>query len=518
MPSIWNNCKISNELYSNQNIKTYLANLEFFIKEITPKDKDNQSSIFEYFGKLKEELKIYDIIEEENKIYLVIENDEETNKRIDDIILTDEYKVKKECILEEQDGLITRNEILNLFKLDESICKISFENKVNNEIKKGNGTGFLCEIENDNFPVKYCLFTTNHVLSEENIKLKKIIKFEYFTGAKKVNKEIKITESRKVFTNKDLDYTCIEILKSDGIKNYCKIEPLLYKSKKNDFLKDSNIFVLQFPKGNDMSFSYGKIEEIKDNKLAHTASTDNGSSGSPIIRNNYVIGLHIGGNENNNLATKMNSILEDISPDILKPNEINCIYIPKKGEKEICLIHDYSENVGFFSEYNDSFKKSYSESAEINKKLFKNKIELYVNDEKVKFDFKYKIEDSQEIKVKFKFTTKLTNTSYMFYNCSSLKLIDLSLLNTSNVKNMSYMFYNCSSLKSIDLSSFNTSNVSDMSYMFSWCSSLKSLDLSSFNTNNVDDMNFIFFECRSLKKQNIKINNKNDKLLNKIHN
>ena len=47
----------------------------------------------------------------------------------------------------------------------------------------------------------------------------------------------------------------------------------------------------------------------------------------------------------------------------------------------------------------------------------------------------------------------------MFYQCSSLKKLDLSKFNTKNVGNMNYMFYNCSKLVSINLSKFNTSNI-----------------------------------------------------------
>ena len=39
----------------------------------------------------------------------------------------------------------------------------------------------------------------------------------------------------------------------------------------------------------------------------------------------------------------------------------------------------------------------------------------------------------------------------------------------NNVTNMSYMFYGCSSLKEINLNNFNTNNVTDMSDMFSGC-------------------------------------------------
>ena len=58
----------------------------------------------------------------------------------------------------------------------------------------------------------------------------------------------------------------------------------------------------------------------------------------------------------------------------------------------------------------------------------------------------------------------------MFYNCSSLKELDLSNFNTNNVINMSYMFFDCSSLKELNLSNFNTNNVINISGMFGGCS------------------------------------------------
>ena len=97
------------------------------------------------------------------------------------------------------------------------MCKISLENMKGEKCK---GSGFFCEID-FNFPIKYALFTNNHVLNENNIKMYKEIVFEYCKNIKK----IKITENRKVFTNKELDYTCIELFESDGILDYFKIDP-----------------------------------------------------------------------------------------------------------------------------------------------------------------------------------------------------------------------------------------------------------------------------------------------------
>ena len=46
--------------------------------------------------------------------------------------------------------------------------------------------------------------------------------------------------------------------------------------------------------------------------------------------------------------------------------------------------------------------------------------------------------------------------------------------------------------RSIFILNFNTNNVSDMSYMFSSCSSLKELNLSKFNFSNVKDRTGMF--------------------------
>ena len=61
-------------------------------------------------------------------------------------------------------------------------------------------------------------------------------------------------------------------------------------------------------------------------------------------------------------------------------------------------------------------------------------------------------------------------------------------LSTDNVTDMSFMFSGCCSLKEINLSRFNTNKVTNMNNMFAGCSSLKELNLSNFNTNNVTDM------------------------------
>ena len=155
---------------------------------------------------------------------------------------------------------------------------------------------------------------------------------------------------------------------------------------------------MQYPNGLDLSFSYGIIKSLNSNKIIHNASIDHGSSGSPIIRrskDNYIIGLHVGGVKNNsnhffkfNFATPFDLIINDINGingkndfiGIKEPiNEINCTYVIKNNEKEIDILHDYTDENNWY--YEDA-KKVYLEAKELNKKLFEENIEMFVNEKK----------------------------------------------------------------------------------------------------------------------------------------
>ena len=97
-------------------------------------------------------------------------------------------------------------------------------------------------------------------------------------------------------------------------------------------------------------------------------------------------------------------------------------------------------------------------------------------------------------------TSKVTNMDAMFYGCESLTTLDVSHFGTSQVTDISHMFGQCKSLTTLDLSSFDTSNVKNMASMFAWCEKLQELDLSNFNTSNVTDMSYMFGGCNSLRE------------------
>ena len=67
-------------------------------------------------------------------------------------------------------------------------------------------------------------------------------------------------------------------------------------------------------------------------------------------------------------------------------------------------------------------------------------------------------DESQIEKVIIETEIVLQNIQYWFYNCTKLTEIQgIEKLDTSNVTNMTNLFYNCKSLKSLDLRNFNTS-------------------------------------------------------------
>ena len=64
---------------------------------------------------------------------------------------------------------------------------------------------------------------------------------------------------------------------------------------------------------------------------------------------------------------------------------------------------------------------------------------------------------------------------------------------------MYYMFGRCFDLEEINLNKFNTEKVTNMSYCFNKCKSLKKIAFpSSFNTRNVQNMEFMFHHCEEL--------------------
>ena len=96
---------------------------------------------------------------------------------------------------------------------------------------------------------------------------------------------------------------------------------------------------------------------------------------------------------------------------------------------------------------------------------------------------------------------KLTNLSYMFESCKSLKDIDeLKYLDVSKTKNFSYMFSGCSSLLNFDsLQNWDVSNSYNFEGMFEGCSYLVNVEaFQNWNVVNCNNFSNMFSGCSSL--------------------
>ena len=239
-------------------------------------------------------------------------------------IIQNQNSIKNEALLEARAKPMLKDEMDELYSYEAAICRIKCNQcLINGQIIDfpSKGTGFFCEIDDKNIPFRKALFTNNHVLFEKSIENNKEIIFEICNKLYK----IKLTENRRKFTNKDIDYTCIEILDKDNITKFFKIDETIFNNRNK--LINKEIFILQYPEGK-LGHDSGIILNIKDNKISHSVVTESGSSGSPIIKRynmNLVIGIHCGSKKHEklkdkylyNLAIPFDIIIKDIKKQLL---------------------------------------------------------------------------------------------------------------------------------------------------------------------------------------------------------
>ena len=195
-------------------------------------------------------------------------------------------------------ALFPNNQIINInkpYNIAQSTIKIILPN---NSI----GSGFFLKFERNN-KLFYCLMTNQHVIDPEIVKMKKEITIYYNNEKKflkiKLDKEDRIIICFKEILN--IDVTLVEIIPKDQVDNYYFLTPKTNYSLQN--IIGETIQIIQYPLGGYLSYSKGVIMEIySDNKyyFYHNASTQPGSSGSPIVFNkeDKVFAIHKGTNKN----------------------------------------------------------------------------------------------------------------------------------------------------------------------------------------------------------------------------
>ena len=413
-------------------------------------------------------------------------------------------------------------------KTKKSICKISYY--YNNKITFG--TGFFLKYS-DSLKL---LITNHHVIYPELIN--NDIQIETWNNEKNIlnlkGRYVKFLESPK-------DITAIEIKSSDSIYEYIQFlnYDLNYQINGYNRYMNASIFSIEHPLGQDAAAASGKIINIYDFQFDHDISTDNGSSGSPIILLNFndVIGIHKNTNQKLNGGTFIGEIINAINSDFIlgKINDNDNINEDTISNKKINVDKNLNlikhKNIIKNNGNNDNYiiGEIYIKDEDVNKKIriinsyeearrndryilfckqFKNEenikeCETEIDNELISFNYFYEFKKKGKYKIKYKFKNYLTNVNYMFCGCESLTNLNLSNFNTQNLTTMNCMFEGCKSLINLNLSNFNTQNVTYMEYMFSGCESLTNLNLSNFNTQSVTDLEGMFFNCKSLTNLNL---------------
>ena len=177
-----------------------------------------------------------------------------------------------------------------LLKAKEGICKINTE--ING--KKAHRNGFFTKIEDSQNEDKYIsvLFTCNHVLSKQYLDNNSKIDIEI----NNTKKELEL-ENRRIWSDSELDYTCIEILKNDCIKTYMSIdENILQSDYPIENYKNKGIFIFAFMKDYELGFDSGDILKVEKNFVFYNCNTYGGCSGGAIINKttNNIIAIHKG--------------------------------------------------------------------------------------------------------------------------------------------------------------------------------------------------------------------------------
>ena len=233
-----------------------------------------------------------------------------------------------------------------LKKAKEAVCLIEYNGH--------SGTGFFLNIPdkggNDHLTF---LITNCHVYPQNSILTEKFLDITINGISKRID-----LEGRGKWTDQKMDYTCIEIKKEDNIKTGFSLDDNISKSNcsnKDYSNKSVTLYALNKNDYNKLNYSYGIIKESKESKesknsdLIHTCNSCPGCSGGCIAikSNNRVIGIHYGGDKENNenYAIFIKDVFKDIKikveKDIKKVNHYYFYYFIIVSKSLLFLLFYY---------------------------------------------------------------------------------------------------------------------------------------------------------------------------------
>ena len=174
-------------------------------------------------------------------------------------------------------------------------CKSTLKINTSFGLSLGFGSGFFIKLEKDGKPF-YCIMTNEHVIQKDMIEAKRTIEVYYDNQHKKLKIQLDNTKRFiKEFSEFHIDITIVEVLDEDKISKDYFLSPNMEYIMGYDQFLNKTIFIPQFPGGGNLNNSFGKLIEINSVvDFSHSASTEKGSSGSPIFikGTTLVIGIH----------------------------------------------------------------------------------------------------------------------------------------------------------------------------------------------------------------------------------
>jgi len=226
------------------------------------------------------------------------------------------------------------------------------------EFNGGKASGFFLKFQRNNKPF-HCLLTNQHAITSVMVNNKETITIKYDNENKELKLKLNPTK-RIIVCFKDvyeLDVTLVEIIKDDKIKEDFYLSPKVnYNYSFKDFC-GKDIQIVQYPGGNDLSYSEGKITRLYNNNeniFYHNSSTQQGSSGGPIVlKGEYtVLAIHKGTNVEENVGIFIKNIVEIMKNYSKKNSNFNNKNINIRNSLKtfvtgsIPIIHIFSNFVG----------------------------------------------------------------------------------------------------------------------------------------------------------------------------
>ena len=207
--------------------------------------------------------------------------------------------------------------IPNIPKISKGTVKIEFNDR--------KASGFFLKFQRNKKPF-HCLLTNQHVITSDMVNNKETITIKYDNENKEL--KLKLNPTKRIIVCfqdfYELDVTLVEIIKDDKIKEEFYLSPKVnYNYSFKDFC-GKDIQIVQYPGGNDLSYSEGKITRLYNNDeniFYHNSSTQPGSSGSPVVLKgeHTVLAIHKGSNLKENAGIFIKNIVE-IMKDYSKKN------------------------------------------------------------------------------------------------------------------------------------------------------------------------------------------------------